>query len=120
MKTILTVDDSSSVRQMVKFVMSSAGYAVREAEHGRDGVARVRESQFDMIITDLNMPVMNGMDFIKEVRRIPAYKGTPIIFLTTESDPGIKQAGKAAGATGWLTKPFNQDQLLSIVKKFVG
>ena len=120
MKSILTVDDSPSVRQMVKFVVSAAGYAVKEAENGRDGVARARETPFDMIITDLNMPVMNGIEMIKELRKLPAYKGTPIIFLSTESDPAFKQQGKAAGASGWLAKPFNQEQLLSIVKKFLG
>ncbi len=120
MKNILTVDDSSSVRQMVKFVMSSAGYAVKEAEHGKEGLTRARETQFDMVVTDLNMPVMNGLEFIKELRKLPNYKGTPIIFLTTESDAALKQEAKAAGATGWLTKPFNQEQLLSIAKKFVG
>jgi two-component system, chemotaxis family, chemotaxis protein CheY len=119
-KTILTVDDSSSIRQMVKFVVSGAGYNISEAESGREGLARAGEKQVDMVITDLNMPVMNGMEFIKELRKIPNYKGMPIIFLTTESAPELKQEGKAAGASGWLTKPFNQDQLLAIIKKFVG
>jgi two-component system chemotaxis response regulator CheY len=105
---------------MVKFVVSGAGYNISEAENGREGLARAGEKQVDMVITDLNMPVMNGMEFIKELRKMPNYKGTPIIFLTTESAPELKQEGKTAGASGWLTKPFNQDQLLAIIKKFVG
>jgi two-component system chemotaxis response regulator CheY len=120
MKTVLTVDDSASVRQMVKFTLAGSGYTIMEAEDGRDGLAKAGSAQVDMVVTDLNMPNMNGMDLIRELRKLPAYKGTPIIFLTTESSPEMKQEGKAAGASGWLTKPFNQEQLLSIVKKFIG
>lgn len=120
MKTILTVDDSASVRQMVKITLSAAGYGVVEGEDGRDGLAKAKSNQINMVVTDLNMPNMNGIEFIRELRQIPAYRGIPIVFLTTESDDGIKAQAKAAGATGWITKPFKQEQLIAIAKKFLG
>ncbi len=119
-KKILTVDDSPSVRQMVKLTLSGAGYDVVEAGNGAEGLDRARAASLDMVVTDLNMPVMNGLGLIRELRRLPAYRGVPILFLTTESDAEIKQQAKAAGATGWITKPFQQDQLLAVVKKVLG
>ena len=120
MKTILTVDDSASIRQMVKVTLAGAGYAVVEGVDGSDGLAKAKSAPVNMIITDLNMPVMDGLTFIRALRQLPTYKGVPIIFLTTESDAGIKQQAKEAGATGWITKPFQQDQLLAVVKKVLG
>jgi two-component system chemotaxis response regulator CheY len=120
MKTILTVDDSPSVRQMVKLTLSGAGYAVVEAGNGAEGLTKAQSSQLDMIVTDLNMPVMNGLGLIRELRKLPAYRGVPIVFLTTESDADVKKEAKAAGATGWITKPFQQDQLVALVRKVLG
>lgn len=120
MKTILSVDDSASIRQMVKLTLAGSGHQVVEAVNGADGLKRAQASAVDMIVTDLNMPVMDGLTFIREVRKLPAYKGVPILFLTTESDAAIKQQAKLAGATGWITKPFQQEQLLAVVKKVLG
>ena len=119
-KTILSVDDSASVRQMVKLTLSGAGYEVIQANDGAEGLAKAKEKPVDLVVTDLNMPNMNGMAMIKELRKLPAYKGVPIIFLTTESDAAMKTEAKAAGATGWITKPFQQDQLVAVVKKVLG
>lgn len=119
-KTILSVDDSASVRQMVKLTLTGAGYQVIQANDGSEGLAKARTSQVDMVMTDLNMPVMNGLALIKELRQLPAYKGVPILFLTTESDAQLKAEAKAAGATGWITKPFQQEQLIAVVKKVLG
>jgi two-component system chemotaxis response regulator CheY len=116
-KTILTVDDSASIRQMIKLTLTGAGYLVVEAGNGAEGLTAAKASPVNMIVTDLNMPVMDGIAFIREMRKLPDYKGVPIVFLTTESDSGIKQQAKDAGATGWITKPFQQDQLLAVVKK---
>jgi two-component system chemotaxis response regulator CheY len=120
MKTILAVDDSASVRHMVKITLTAAGYQVIEAGDGREGLAQAKSAAVAMIVTDLNMPNMNGLEFIREVRKLPLYRGVPIVFLTTESDDGMKQQAKAAGATGWITKPFRQEQLLAAAKKFLG
>jgi two-component system, chemotaxis family, chemotaxis protein CheY len=120
MKTILTVDDSASIRQMVKLTLSTAGYQVVEAGNGAEGLTAAQAGAVDMIVTDLNMPVMDGLTFIREVRKLSNLKGLPIVFLTTESDGGVKQQAKEAGATGWITKPFQQDQLLAVVKKVLG
>lgn len=116
-KTILTVDDSASVRQMVSLTLKGAGYKVIEAVDGMDGVAKTNSNPVDMIITDLNMPKLDGIGLIKKVRANPKLKFVPIIMLTTESQAEMKMAGKAAGATGWIVKPFNPDQLLGVVKK---
>jgi two-component system chemotaxis response regulator CheY len=119
-KRILAVDDSPSVRQMVKLSLTGAGYDIVEAGDGAEGLSKARASTLDMVVTDLNMPVMNGLGLIRELRKLPAYRGVPILFLTTESDPEMKQQAKAAGATGWITKPFQQDQLVAIVRKVLG
>lgn len=117
-KRIMTVDDSSSVRQMVGFTLKDAGYEVVEAVDGRDALGKLA-GKFDMIITDLNMPNMDGIELIRQVRSLPEYKFVPIVMLTTESQAGKKQEGKEAGATGWIVKPFKPDQLLAVVKKVV-
>jgi two-component system chemotaxis response regulator CheY len=119
-KTILSVDDSASIRQMVKLTLSGAGYDVIQANDGAEGLEKAKGAKIDMVMTDLNMPVMNGLALIKELRKLPAYQGVPILFLTTESDAALKSEAKAAGATGWITKPFQQDQLISVVKKVLG
>ena len=120
MKTILALDDSASVRQMVKLTLTSAGYAVVEAEDGVDGLAKAQNNACQMVLTDLNMPNMNGLAFIRALRQMPSYNGVPVVFLTTESDDGVKQEAKAAGATGWITKPFKPEQLTAVAKKLLG
>lgn len=119
-KTILSVDDSASMRQMVKLTLGGAGYDVVEAADGSEALKMAQAGSFNMVMTDLNMPVMDGLTFIRELRKLPAYRGVPIVFLTTESDDSRKQEAKAAGATGWITKPFKQEQLLAVVKKVIG
>lgn len=116
-KTIMTVDDSASVRQMVSFTLKQAGYDVLEAVDGVDGLSKATENQVHMMITDLNMPNMNGIDLIRNLRKKQGMKFIPIIMLTTESQPGMKQAGREAGATGWIVKPFKPEQLVAVVKK---
>ena len=119
MTSILTVDDSASIRQAIKIALSGEGYAVTEAVNGQDGLDKGSAGGFDLIVTDLNMPVMDGLAMIRELRKRPAGAGVPILFLSTESDEGIKQQAKAAGATGWITKPFKPEQLLAVVSKLV-
>lgn len=118
--SILTVDDSASLRMAVRIALNGAGYTVTEACDGADGLAKAQAQRFDMIITDLNMPRMDGLAMIREVRKTPLQAGVPIVFLTTESDEGAKAQAKAAGATGWLVKPFVADQLVRIAKKVLG
>lgn len=117
MAAILTVDDSASIRQAIKIALSGEGHQVAEAADGAEGLAKADAGDFALIITDLNMPVMDGLSMIRRLRAKPAHQGVPILFLTTESDADIKAQAKAAGATGWLTKPFDPDQLIRIVKK---
>ena len=116
-KRIMTVDDSPSVRQMVAFTLKQEGYEVVEAVDGKDALAKAAQSPPSMVITDLNMPNMDGIELIRQVRRQPAFKFIPIIMLTTESQAGKKSEGKAAGATGWIVKPFKPEQLVAVVKK---
>jgi two-component system, chemotaxis family, chemotaxis protein CheY len=117
MTTILAVDDSASIRQTVKIALGSAGYSVAEATDGVDGLQKASGANFDLVITDLNMPRMDGLAMIRELRKAPSYTGIPILFLTTENDAAMKQQAKAAGATGWITKPFDSEQLVRIVEK---
>ena len=117
---ILTVDDSASIRLTTKVTLTNAGYAVTVAVNGAEGLATAQTAQFDLIVTDLNMPVMDGLTMIEELRKLPSQAGVPIIFLTTESDADLKARAKAAGATGWLTKPFDPENLVKIVKKVLG
>ncbi|MGY9050116.1 MAG: response regulator [Rhodobacterales bacterium] len=116
-KTILTVDDSGSIRQMIKMTLSGAGYSVVEAVDGVDGYAKATSMSLAAIVTDLYMPRLNGIEFFKKYRQHPSSRGVPIIFLTTESDESLKQQARAAGATGWIVKPFKQEQLLAVIKK---
>ncbi|MBT8440007.1 MAG: response regulator [Gammaproteobacteria bacterium] len=120
MATILAVDDSASMRQMVSFTLKGAGYEVIDAVDGVDALNKAKQQAFNLVITDVNMPNMDGITLIAELRKLPNYKFTPLLMLTTESAPEKKQAGKAAGATGWIVKPFNPDQLLATVKKVIG
>jgi two-component system, chemotaxis family, chemotaxis protein CheY len=117
---ILTVDDSASIRLTTNVALSGAGYSVTEAVNGAEGIQKATSGTYDLIVTDLNMPVMDGLTMIRELRKIPSQMGIPIIFLTTESDGSIKEQAKAAGATGWLTKPFDPENLVKIVRKVLG
>lgn len=117
MTTILAVDDSASMRQMVSFTLKGAGYNVVEAVDGLDALNKAKAQTFDCIVTDVNMPNKDGISLIKDLRALPNYKFTPMLMLTTESGMEKKQQGKEAGATGWIVKPFNPDQLLKTIKK---
>ncbi|MCG8638521.1 MAG: response regulator [Desulfobacterales bacterium] len=116
-KLIMTADDSGSVRQMVSFTLKQAGYEIVEAVDGEDAINKLSTHQIHMLITDLNMPRLDGIELIKKVRAQASYKFIPIIMLTTESQPEMKAKGKEAGATGWIVKPFKPEQLLGVVKK---
>lgn len=119
-KTALTVDDSKTMREMVSFTLKSAGYNVMEAEDGCAALKLVNGQPIDLIITDLNMPNMNGLELIRALRTQASYKFTPILMLTTESDAEKKNEGRQAGATGWIVKPFNPETLLQVVGKVCG
>ena len=118
--SVLTVDDSPSIRVAIRIALAAAGYTVAEASDGSEGLRQAKSNRYDLIITDLNMPVMNGLAMIEELRKSPEHAGMPIIFLTTESDAGMKLKAKAAGATGWITKPFDPPALVKIVNKVLG
>lgn len=119
-KTILTIDDSKAVREMVVFTLEPEGYEVVEAENGAEGLERLRAARPALVITDLNMPIMNGLEFIERARIDALGSGIPIVMLTTESAPDMKAKGKAAGATGWINKPFDADRLIAVTKKLLG
>jgi len=116
-KTALVVDDSVTMRQMISFTLSGAGFDVVEADDGAVALQQMDRRPVDVIITDLNMPVMDGISFIRQARTRPDSKHTPIIMLTTESAPERKQEGKAAGATGWIVKPFDPQSLVQVMSK---
>ena len=118
--SILAVDDSASLRMAIRIALTGAGYTVTEAADGVEGLAKATATRFDLIVTDLNMPNMDGLTMIRELRKDARHAGTPIIFLTTESDADIKAQARAAGATGWLVKPFVPDQLIKIARKVLG
>jgi two-component system chemotaxis response regulator CheY len=119
-KTIMTVDDSASVRQMVAFTLKEAGYGVIEASDGEDALVKLSGCSIHMLLTDLNMPHLDGIGLIRAVRQSPAHKFIPIVMLTTESQAEKKQEGKQAGATGWIVKPFSPLQLIAVIKKVLG
>jgi two-component system chemotaxis response regulator CheY len=119
-KRILTADDSASIRQMVTFTLKGAGYEVVEAVDGRDALSKLNGSPIHMVITDLNMPNLDGIGLVKGIRANPAYKFIPVILLTTESQESKKIEGRTAGATGWIVKPFKPEQLLAVIKKVLG
>ncbi len=118
-KKILLVDDSASVRQVVGIALRREGYETVEAANGKEALAMLDQGKLNLIISDVNMPVMNGIEFVKAVKQHPTCKFTPIVMLTTEGQDEMKQAGKAAGAKAWIVKPFNPPQLLDVVSKLI-
>jgi two-component system chemotaxis response regulator CheY len=118
-KTIMIVEDSSTMRQMVGFTLKRSGYEVIEAVDGADAMGKINGKPIHMIITDVNMPNMDGIEFVRNVRQNPTCKFTPIIMLTTESQQDKKNEGRAAGATGWIVKPFSPEHLMAVVKKVI-
>jgi two-component system, chemotaxis family, chemotaxis protein CheY len=118
-KTILIVDDSASLRQVVSIALKGAGYDVLEASDGKVGLARLDGRKIHLIVSDVNMPNMDGITFVTELKKLPAYRFTPVIMLTTESQEGKKREGQAAGAKAWMVKPFQPAQLLAAVAKLV-
>lgn len=119
-KKILAVDDSGSLRQMLIFSLNNGGYQVVDAVDGVDGLAKAQGTQFDLVLTDQNMPNMDGLSLIRSLRALPAYRQVPILMLTTESSPEMKNKGREAGANGWLVKPFDPERLLEVVGKCIG
>lgn len=119
-KVIMTVDDAASIRQMVSFVLKQNGYDVVEAVDGKDALTKLGSTKVDMIITDLNMPNLDGIGLIMGARTLPTCRFVPIIMLTTESQDMKKEEGKRAGASGWIVKPFKPEQLTAVVKKVLG
>lgn len=117
MASILAVDDSTSLRQMVSFALQGEGHDVVQAEDGVEGLAAAKLKDFDLVITDVNMPNMDGITLIRELRSLPAYRNTPLLMLTTEAGDDKKGEGKAAGATGWIVKPFNPEKLLNVISR---
>ncbi|NJC89321.1 MAG: response regulator [Desulfuromonas sp.] len=115
-KRVMAVDDSATVRQVLHMTLEGAGYEVVEAIDGKDALDKLGRTSVDMMVTDLNMPNMDGIDLIKHVRQSPGNRFMPIIMLTTESQPEKKQEGKAAGASGWIVKPFKPEQLLAVIR----
>jgi two-component system chemotaxis response regulator CheY len=116
-KTVITVDDSMSIRETIKMTLEASGYRVLVAEDGAKGLAVAQQQKADLVITDLNMPVMDGITLIAQLRALPQYRFTPILMLTTESHDDKKSAGKKAGATGWIVKPFDPTRFISVVQK---
>lgn len=119
MHSILAVDDSASMRKMVSLTLSGAGYQVVEATDGEDALEKAQTQSFDLVLTDQNMPRLDGLGLTRKLRAQAAFKSTPILILTTESSDEMKQAGRAAGATGWLVKPFDPHRLIEIIKKVI-
>ena len=119
-RKILAVDDSVSIRKSISFILGQENFEVVEAENGADGLSKANADKFGLIITDTNMPIMDGIQFIKELRNTAEHKFTPIIVLTTENQESKMQEGKAAGATGWIVKPFSSEKLIAVVKKIIG
>ncbi len=120
MAIIMSVEDTASMRQMISFTLNSVGHEVIEACDGKEALDLAHGKKVDMVITDVNMPNMDGITLVKSLRALPDYKFTPIVMLTTESQVAKRQEGKAVGATGWIVKPFNPEQLLNVVKKILG
>jgi len=119
-KSILAVDDSASIRQMVSYTLKSAGYDVTEAVDGEDALVKAKAKPMDLVLTDQNMPKMDGLTLVRTLRKLPGYRTAPILILTTESGDAMKSQGRTAGATGWLVKPFDPQRLLEVVKKVIG
>jgi two-component system chemotaxis response regulator CheY len=119
MHSVLAVDDSASMRQLVSLTLKSAGYAVTAAVDGEDALEKARAADFDLVLTDQNMPRLDGIGLTRKLRESPRFKNTPILVLTTESSDEMKQAGRAAGATGWMVKPFDPVKLIAVIKKVI-
>ena len=119
-KIVLSVDDSTPVRKMVSFILKGAGYEVIEAADGQEGLEKAQKIKVDMVLTDQNMPRMDGMTLVKNLRAIPHYQNVPIVMLTTEPSEAMKQLGKTVDATDWLVKPFNPAKLLEVTKRLIG
>jgi len=120
MATILTVDDTASMRQMISFTLNSVGHEVIQASDGQEALNILQNKKVDLVIADVNMPNMDGITLVKSLRALTDYKFTPVLMLTTESQEAKRAQGKTAGATGWIVKPFNPEQLLTVVKKVLG
>ena len=119
-KSILAVDDSASIRSMVSFTLKNAGYEVTEAVDGVDALAKARAKTMNLVLTDQNMPRMDGLTLVRSLRELPGYRTAPILILTTEAGVEMKNKGRAAGATGWLVKPFDPQRLLEVIRKVLG
>ena len=119
-KTIMVVDDSNAIRQSVTFILKENGYETLEACDGQDGFEKLKDQKVDLVISDVNMPNMDGISMIRELRATETHKFTPILVLTTESQASIMQEGKSAGATGWIVKPFSNDKLIATIRKVLG
>ena len=120
MPSILAVDDSASMRQMVIFTLKGAGYDVTEAKDGQEALGLAQQKKYDLVLSDVNMPNMNGIELVNALRELADYKFVPVLMLTTESTGDMKMQGKQAGATGWIVKPFNPDQLLGTIRRVLG
>lgn len=120
MSRILIVDDSRSIRELLTSVLNGAGFAVSSAEDGEDGLKMAKSNKFDLVITDVNMPIMDGIELLKSLRTLPDYAFRPILILTTEFSQEMKMKGKSAGATGWLVKPFDPTKLIDVIKRLLG
>jgi two-component system chemotaxis response regulator CheY len=118
-RTIITVDDAATIRKMVSFTLRAAGHEVLEAHDGVIALNVLQTRAVDLVITDVNMPNMGGIELTRQLRALPTFRRTPVLLLTTESDPAKKAEGRAAGATGWIVKPFSQEQLLAVVAKLL-
>lgn len=118
-KTLLIVDDSASMRQLISFTVKDAGYDVLVAANGNEALNKIAGVKLDMVITDLNMPEMDGITFIRRLRGMQEFRFVPIVMLTTEAQDAKKQDGRAAGASGWIVKPFSPEKLLDVIRKFV-
>ena len=118
-KKILVADDSAAVRQSVSFILEQAGYTVVQAADGKDALGKLKQETFNMLVTDVNMPEMDGIELVRQTRAMDAYKFAPVVVLTTESQTSKMDEGKAAGATGWIVKPFDAEKLLAVVKKLL-
>ena len=119
MSQVLIVDDSKSIRELLSSVLINAGYKVTSANDGKHGLDTAQAEDFDLVITDINMPLMNGIELLKSLRALPKYAFKPILILTTEFSQEMKMKGKEAGATGWMVKPFDPDKLIEITKRIL-
>lgn len=118
-KKVLVVDDNATIRSLSRKVLEGIGFEVSEAEDGQAGLEAAQADGFQLVLADINMPRMNGIEMITEIRKLDAYKRVPVLIISTENNAQIMQKGKAAGANGWLVKPFQREKLLGILQKLV-